>query len=100
MILMSSSIVVYQISTVFLYTSVQNITNKYTRSIRIHCRTEIILFYEHKWFAANKVQLRRKHAIFSKMAYTRMPSHEIKRKARQVLLHLLTKVSHLDKGIC
>ena len=62
--------------------------------------TEIILFYEHKWFAANKVQLRRKHAIFSKMAYTRMPSHEIKRKARQVLLHLLTKVSHLDKGIC
>ena len=69
-------------------------------NIHVYCRTEIILFYEHKWFAANKVQLRRKHAIFSKMAYTRMPSHEIKRKARQVLLHLLTKVSHLDKGIC
>ena len=121
MILMSSSVAVYQISTAFiclctrsffserLYQKTLNICIsrpisilflEWLINIHVYCRTEIILFYEHKWFAANKVQLRRKHAIFSKMAYTRMPSHEIKRKARQVLLHLLTKVYHLDKGIC
>ena len=73
MILMSSSIVVYQISTVFytpLYKILQiDIQDHFTIptlhplffewliNIHVYCRTEIILFYEHKWFAANKVQL-------------------------------------------